>query len=129
RACRGTLRRRRWARARPAQAAGARHAAPHGNARPRAASSGGWPAAGPCRSWRAHRLDGRYHRAVRLRELGLATGRLPLGRWNAITDVAGVRVGHATLIEGHRALLPGSGPVRTGATVAAPHDAAARTEP
>ena len=35
---------------------------------------------------------------ARLRTLGIATGRLPPGRWNAITDVAGVRVGHATII-------------------------------
>jgi D-aminopeptidase len=34
----------------------------------------------------------------RLRDLGLATGRLPPGPLNAITDVAGIRVGHATVI-------------------------------
>jgi D-aminopeptidase len=36
---------------------------------------------------------------VRLRELGLAVGTLPCGPLNAITDVAGVGVGHVTLIE------------------------------
>jgi D-aminopeptidase len=46
---------------------------------------------------------------------------LPPGEHNAITDVAGVRVGHATLIEGEGALLPGVGPVRTGVTVILPH--------
>src|SRR5262245_9979949 len=34
----------------------------------------------------------------RLRDLGLRTGQLPPGPLNAITDVAGVRVGHATVI-------------------------------
>jgi D-aminopeptidase len=34
----------------------------------------------------------------RLRDLGISTGLLPTGRWNAITDVAGVKVGVATLI-------------------------------
>ncbi len=36
----------------------------------------------------------------RARELGIAPGILPPGAWNAITDVAGVRVGHVTLTEG-----------------------------
>jgi D-aminopeptidase len=35
---------------------------------------------------------------ARLRDLGITIGRLPTGSLNAITDVAGVRVGHATLI-------------------------------
>jgi D-aminopeptidase len=35
---------------------------------------------------------------VRLRDLGLHTGQLPPGPLNAITDVAGVRVGHATVV-------------------------------
>ena len=37
---------------------------------------------------------------VRLRELGIAIGILPTGEFNAITDVAGVSVGHATVIRG-----------------------------
>ena len=37
---------------------------------------------------------------------------------NAITDVAGVEVGHATLISGEGKLEPGKGPVRTGVTAA-----------
>ena len=48
-------------------------------------------------------------------------GELPAGAWNAITDVAGVRVGHSTLVYGEGALQPGSGPVRTGVTVILPH--------
>jgi len=39
-------------------------------------------------------------RRARARDLGLAPGRLPAGPANAITDVPGIRVGHATLIEG-----------------------------
>ncbi len=57
----------------------------------------------------------------RLRETGLAVGELPPGPWNAITDVAGVRVGHTTLIAGEGPLEPGRGPVRTGVTVILPH--------
>ena len=41
---------------------------------------------------------------------------------NAITDVAGVRVGTVTLIEGEGPLVVGQGPVRTGVTVIVPHD-------
>jgi D-aminopeptidase len=50
----------------------------------------------------------------RLRELGLAPGVLPPGPRNALTDVAGVRVGHATVV--HE-----DGPARTGVTVVLPH--------
>jgi len=57
----------------------------------------------------------------RLRELGLVVGELPPGPHNAITDVAGVRVGHTTLIAGEGPLRPGHGPVRTGVTVVLPH--------
>jgi D-aminopeptidase len=47
------------------------------------------------------------------RDLGLVIGSLRPGPANAITDVAGVRVGHTTLIEGDS--------VRTGVTVVLPH--------
>src|SRR4249919_3517044 len=50
----------------------------------------------------------------RLRELGVSIGRHPTGPLNAITDVAGVRVGHTTIIAGEGALDKGKGPVRTG---------------
>lgn len=42
------------------------------------------------------------------------------GPWNAITDVPGVEVGYATLIEGEGPLVPGEGPVRTGVTAILP---------
>jgi D-aminopeptidase len=57
----------------------------------------------------------------RLREAGIPIGELPPGPHNAITDVAGVRVGHATLVTGGGPLRPGQGPVRTGVTVILPH--------
>jgi D-aminopeptidase len=50
---------------------------------------------------------------VRARSLGIAPGILPTGALNAITDVAGVLVGHVTLIEGDS--------IRTGATAILPH--------
>ncbi len=49
----------------------------------------------------------------RARDLGIAPGALTPGPLNAITDVAGVRVGHATIIEGDT--------VRTGVTAILPH--------
>ena len=49
----------------------------------------------------------------RAREVGIAPGILPTGPFNAITDVAGVRVGHLTVILGDD--------VRTGATAILPH--------
>jgi len=57
----------------------------------------------------------------RARDLGIRIGRLKPGRYNAITDVSGVRVGHVTLIEGKGKLIPGKGPIRTGVTAILPH--------
>jgi D-aminopeptidase len=51
---------------------------------------------------------------ARAREIGVAPGRLPAGAANAITDVPGLRVGHATVVEGTG--------IRTGVT-AIVHDA------
>jgi len=56
----------------------------------------------------------------RARDLGITIGRLAPGPWNAITDVPGVQVGHATLISGEGPLVVGQGPVRTGVTVILP---------
>lgn len=49
----------------------------------------------------------------RARELGIEVGIFPTGPWNAITDVAGVAVGHTTIREGDR--------IRTGVTAILPH--------
>ena len=59
---------------------------------------------------------------MRAADLGIAIGSLSRGPLNAITDVAGVRVGHTTLIQGDGPLVVGEGPVRTGVTVIIPHD-------
>ena len=55
--------------------------------------------------------------AQRARDLGIVAGTGNPGPHNAITDVAGVSVGHTTLISGDGPLVPGRGPVRTGVTV------------
>ena len=65
----------------------------------------------------------------RLRDLGVTIGRIPTGTHNAITDVAGVRVGHTTLVSGEGRLVVGEGPVRTGVTVIVPHEGAIDSEP
>ena len=49
----------------------------------------------------------------RARDIGLKIGILPVGSSNAITDVAGVLVGHTTLIQGED--------IRTGVTAILPH--------
>ena len=55
----------------------------------------------------------------RERDLALPIGGTP-GALDAITDVAGVEVGHTTLISGTGKLVVGTGPVRTGVTVVHP---------
>ena len=52
-------------------------------------------------------------------DLKLPIGGTP-GPLDAITDVAGVEVGHTTLISGSGKLVVGTGPVRTGVTVVHP---------
>jgi D-aminopeptidase len=64
----------------------------------------------------------RSEQRSRARDLGIAVGTYPSGPLNAITDVAGVKVGHTTLISGEGPLKPGRGPVRTGVTVVVPRD-------
>ena len=50
----------------------------------------------------------------RPREMGIEIGIFKPGKWNAITDVYGVEVGHETIIQGNN--------VRTGVTIIKPHD-------
>ncbi|MEQ1689716.1 MAG: P1 family peptidase [Gemmatimonas sp.] len=50
---------------------------------------------------------------TRARAIGLSPGVFAPGRWNAITDVVGVRVGHVTISDGDS--------VRTGVTAIIPH--------
>ena len=55
----------------------------------------------------------------RARETGLVVGVFPPGELNAITDVNGVKVGHATIVEGESirtgvtAIIPGPGNLYT----------------
>jgi D-aminopeptidase len=56
----------------------------------------------------------------RTRDLGIVIGKFSSGKFNAITDVNGVKVGHVTIIKGEGPLRPGQGPVRTGVTVVLP---------
>jgi D-aminopeptidase len=65
----------------------------------------------------------------RARDLGIEIGTGTPGPDNAITDVAGVRVGHTTIIRGDGPLRVGEGPVRTGVTVVLPHDGVIYDEP
>jgi D-aminopeptidase len=55
----------------------------------------------------------------RARDLGVPFDGAP-GPLNAITDVAGVAVGHETIVRGEGALVVGEGPVRTGVTAIFP---------
>ena len=59
----------------------------------------------------------------RARALGIPFDGAP-GPLNAITDVAGVTVGHSTIIAGQGKLVVGQGPVRTGVTAILPRGAA-----
>ncbi|MFY9555378.1 MAG: P1 family peptidase [Blastocatellia bacterium] len=49
----------------------------------------------------------------RARDLGLTIGVLPVGPFNAITDVPGVQIGHTTIVRGEN--------IRTGVTAILPH--------
>ena len=50
---------------------------------------------------------------MRARDLGIEIGTFQTGEYNSITDVTGIKVGHATVIQGDS--------VRTGVTVILPH--------
>jgi D-aminopeptidase len=52
---------------------------------------------------------------TRMRDYGVETGIFKPGKNNAITDVAGIKVGHKTIINGED--------IRTGVTAIIPHDA------
>ena len=81
-----------------------------------------WPAAAPCYKYGmivilllVVCLSGFAQEPPRprARDVGLVIGELPTGELNAITDVPGVLVGHATLVRGKN--------VRTGVTAILPH--------
>src|SRR6266478_1637570 len=60
---------------------------------------------------------------IRARDIGIPFEGMA-GKFNAITDVAGVEVGYTTIIRGEGKLVVGKGPVRTGVTAILPrgHD-------
>jgi D-aminopeptidase len=64
----------------------------------------------------------------RARHLGLPFDGTP-GPLNAITDVKGVEVGHATLISGEGKLQVGIGPIRTGVTAILPRGKQSANDP
>jgi D-aminopeptidase len=64
----------------------------------------------------------------RARDLGVPFDGTP-GPFNAITDVAGVTVGHTTLISGEGKLQIGKGPVRTGVTAVLPRGQQSMSNP
>ena len=58
-------------------------------------------------------VTGQDENRVRSRDAGIITGTLEPGELNMITDVAGVKAGHVTLVEGDN--------IRTGVTAIIPH--------
>jgi len=71
---------------------------------------------------RQNRAPLKEPKRVRARSIGLRLGKYPRGRYNAITDVPRVRVGHSTIISGEGELRAGEGPVRTGVTAILPNE-------
>jgi D-aminopeptidase len=64
----------------------------------------------------------------RARDAGVPFDGTP-GPLNAVTDIAGVEVGHTTVIRGDGPLVIGEGPVRTGVTVVFPRGKAGIMDP
>ena len=71
------------------------------------------PLAGPFTGPFANHSASQVSNRPRAREAGVRVGLLPVGPLNAITDVAGVAVGHTTIIRGDN--------IRTGVTAILPH--------
>ncbi len=68
------------------------------------------------------------NKQVRARDIGISFEGTP-GKFNSITDVAGVEVGYTTLIRGKGALKVGEGPVRTGVTAILPRGHGSLNDP
>ncbi len=69
-----------------------------------------------------------YGQKPRARDLGIPfTGQT--GKYNSITDVAGVEVGYSTIISGEGKNIVGKGPVRTGVTAIFPRGKASKFSP
>lgn len=80
-----------------------------------------------CAGFAAHSQE-EPHAKPRARDLGVPFDGTP-GPLNAITDVAGVTVGHTTLISGEGKLQVGKGPVRTGVTAVLPRGKNSMNDP
>src|SRR5690242_8372089 len=80
-----------------------------------------------CAGFAAHGQQ-KPHAKPRARDLGVPFDGTP-GPLNAITDVAGVTVGHTTLISGEGKLQVGKGPVRTGVTAVLPRGKNSMNDP
>src|SRR6266403_2929108 len=65
---------------------------------------------------------------IRARDIGIPFEGTS-GKFNAITDVAGLEVGYTTLINGEGALKVGEGPVRTGVTAILPRGHGSLNDP
>jgi D-aminopeptidase len=72
--------------------------------------------------------SGRAADKPRARQLGVPFDGTP-GPLDAITDVSGVAVGHATIVRGEGALKVGEGPIRTGVTAILPRGRASLNDP
>ena len=64
----------------------------------------------------------------RARDLNIPFTGTP-GKYNAITDVSGVQIGHTTIISGKGKLVVGRGPVRTGVTAVLPRGSKSMVDP
>src|SRR3954469_13978098 len=63
-----------------------------------------------------HTTCGRMSTMPRAREIGIRIGALPAGATNSVLDVAGVGLGHTTLVRDEPAPPDGRGTARTGVT-------------
>ena len=64
----------------------------------------------------------------RARDLNIPYTGTP-GKYNAITDVSGIQIGHTTIISGKGKLVVGKGPVRTGVTAVLPRGSKSMVDP
>lgn len=69
-----------------------------------------------------------YSQKPRARDLSVPFDGTP-GKFNAITDVQGVEVGHSTIISGEGENVAGKGPVRTGVTAIFPRGRSKKFSP
>ena len=59
------------------------------------------------------------NKKIRARDIGIPLDGIT-GKYNSITDIDGIEVGHVTIIKGKGNLKVGDGPIRTGVTAILP---------